>query len=97
MPETCWADYNCNKAFSNIQLVFFSKPKFLPARYTCYDIRAVRMFRVQFGECPAIQPAGTAAAVVQVADIKKKVTFTHILSVSNVQMSIFVHFEQPIH
>ena len=24
MPETCWADYKCNKAFNNIQLVFFS-------------------------------------------------------------------------
>jgi hypothetical protein len=26
---------------------------FQPARYTCNDIRAVRMFRTQFGECPA--------------------------------------------
>ena len=24
MPETCWADYKCSKAFSSIQLVFFS-------------------------------------------------------------------------
>ena len=26
---------------------------FSPARYTCKDIRAVRMFRAQLGECPA--------------------------------------------
>jgi hypothetical protein len=26
---------------------------FSPACYTCNDIRAVRMFRAQFGECPA--------------------------------------------
>jgi hypothetical protein len=26
---------------------------FQPARYTCNDIREVRMFRTQFGECPA--------------------------------------------
>jgi hypothetical protein len=69
----------------------------LAARCTCNDIRAVRMFRAQFGACPAIQPVRTAAANVQVEDIKKKVTFTHILSVSNVQMSMFVHFEQPVH
>ena len=25
-PETSWADYYCNKAFSSIQLVFFSTP-----------------------------------------------------------------------
>jgi hypothetical protein len=43
-----------------------------------------------------IQPVGIAAANVQVADIKK-ITFTHILSVSNAQMSMFVHFEQPVH
>ena len=24
VPETCWADYKCNKALSSIQLVFFS-------------------------------------------------------------------------
>jgi len=23
VPETCWADYNCNKTFSSIKLVFF--------------------------------------------------------------------------
>ena len=26
---------------------------FQPARYTCNDIKAVHMFRAQFGECPA--------------------------------------------
>jgi hypothetical protein len=26
---------------------------FLPARYTCNEIKAVSMFRVQFGQCPA--------------------------------------------
>ena len=24
MPETCWAYHKCNKAYSDIQLVFFS-------------------------------------------------------------------------
>jgi len=24
VPETCWADYKCKKAFSSIQLDFFS-------------------------------------------------------------------------
>jgi hypothetical protein len=43
-----------------------------------------------------IQPVGIAAANVQVAD-RKKVTFPHILPVINAQISIFVHFEQPIY
>ena len=43
---------------------------FLPARYTCNNIRAVRMFRAQFGECPACSPVGAAAAV-QVSGINK--------------------------
>src|SRR5215469_16582323 len=49
---------------------------FSSGRYTCNDIKAVRMFRAQFGEF-RLRSVGRAAAVVQVPGINKG-TYTHI-------------------
>ena len=46
---------------------------FSPARYTGNDIKAVRMFRAQFG-VSRLRPVGGAAAVVQVTGVKVRTT-----------------------